>query len=167
MHNPPDNEWVNVQDAARILGVSKQAIRQRIYRDTIPHTKDESGTVYVRITPPNAEDHGESHDVDNTVLLDYVETLKDRIKHLEEESSRKDHIIMSLTQRIPELEAPKEASSEPREDPETVSESPTAAREERPLGHEGETYGTSAQEAEESLHRGRKRSWWRAFFGLE
>lgn len=165
MHNPPDNEWVNVQDAARILGVSKQAIRQRIYRDTILHTKDKSGTVYVRITSPNVEDHGENHDVDNVVLLDYVETLKDRIKHLEEESSRKDHIIMSLTQRIPELEAP--ASPEARESPESASERPTASREEWSLGHEGETYGTSPQEAEESLHRGRKRSWWREFLGME
>ena len=152
MHNPPDNEWVNVQDAARILGVSKQAIRQRIYRDTIPHTKDEIGTVYVRITPPNDEDHGESHDVDNTVLLDYVETLKDRIKHLEEESSRKDHIIMSLTQRIPELEP----ASEPRDSSVTASE---------------EFHGTHAPPVPETPvpdapHK-RKVPWWRAFFGLE
>jgi hypothetical protein len=34
------------------------------------------------------------------------------------------------------------------------------------LGHEGETYGTPAQEAENSLHP-RKRSWWREFFGLK
>jgi len=47
VHNPADNEWATVQDAARILGVTKQAIRQRIYRNTIPHTKDQDGTVYV------------------------------------------------------------------------------------------------------------------------
>jgi hypothetical protein len=146
-HNTVDNEWHNVENAARILGVSKQAVRQRIYRNTIPHTKDTNGTVYVRVTPPNVEDHGESNDVDNTVLLDYVATLKDRIKHLEEESSRKDHIIMSLTQRIPELEAP----SGPQRSPETASEEP---------------YGTSPQEAEDSLQP-RKRSWWREFLGME
>ena len=119
VYNPANNEWVNVGDAARILGVSKQAVRQRIYRNTIPHRKDSNGTVFVRITQHNAEDHGETHDVDNTVLLDYVATLKDRIKHLEEESSRKDHIIMSLTQRIPELEPPQDTPSERRGSPET------------------------------------------------
>jgi len=150
VHNSAGNDWVNVQDAARILGVSKQAVRQRIYRDTIPHRKDEKGTVYVRITSPNDVYHGESSDVDNAVLLDYVETLKDRIKHLEEESSRKDHIIMSLTQRIPELEP----AIEPRESPVSASEEP---------------YSTHAPPVPETpvpdAHR--KRSWWRALFGLE
>ncbi len=154
MHNPAANEWVNVQEAARILGVSKQAVRQRIYRNTIPHTKDTNGTVYVQITPPNAEGHGESNDVDNTVLLDYVATLKDRIKHLEEESSRKDHIIMSLTQRIPELTAPRgeetETAPEARESPQTVSEEP---------------YSTHAPP--DQHHPVERPSWWRKFFGFE
>ena len=147
MHNIADNKWVNVENAARILGVSKQAIRQRIYRGTIPHTKAENGTVYVRITAHNDEVHGESHDVDNAVLLDYVETLKDRITHLEEESVRKDHIIMSLTQRIPELEAP----SETREAPVAGSEESSSTQ--VPLEREEEPF--------------RERSWWRRFFGFE
>ena len=93
------------------------------------------------------------------------EEIRRREEEHREEARRKDTIIAQLTQRIPELEA----RSETRESPETVSESPAKdpSRAERPLGHEGETYGTSAEEAEESLHRGRKRSWWRAFFGLE
>jgi hypothetical protein len=146
VYNPADNEWVNVQEAARILGVSKQAVRQRIYRGTIPHTKDDNGTVYVQVIPPNAGAHGESNDVDNAVLLDYVETLKDRIQHLEEESSRKDHIIMSLTQRIPELEAPPET----QRSPETASKG--AGRGDVPP---------------EEHHPVERPSWWRKFFGFE
>jgi hypothetical protein len=121
VHNHSNNEWATVANAARILGVSKQAIRQRVYRDTIPHTKDENGVVYIRVTQPNDERQGESNAVDNAVLLDYVETLKDRMKHLEEESSRKDHIIMSLTQRLPELEAPASGPLEARETDRRIS----------------------------------------------
>ncbi len=56
-----NNEWVTVADAAKILGVSKQAIRQRIFRDTIPHRKSPGGTVFVRITKHNSEANGESY----------------------------------------------------------------------------------------------------------
>ena len=44
-------------------------------------------------------------------LRDQVGTLKDQVRYLQVEGERKDTIIMSLTQRIPELEA----ASEPRE----------------------------------------------------
>src|SRR5215210_3031101 len=67
-----------------------------------------------------------------------------------------------------ELAAELEALREPRESPETASESLPASRKEWPLlGHGWETYGTSAREAEESLQRRSERSWWRRFFGLE
>jgi len=51
-----------------------------------------------------------------------------------------------------------EASSEASEAPETASEEPYSTH------APPEGYGTSAQEAEESLH---PRSWWRRFFGFE
>ena len=187
MHNPADNEWATVQHAARILGVTKQAVRQRIYRNTIPHTKDQDGTVYVRITSTNDEDHGETNDVDNTVLMDYVETLKERIRHLEDESRRKDHLLAAALERIPAIEPPPDTPSEPRESPVTPSEAEepvntptleTPFTEEEPyLTHapptpdypatrpEHTVYGTSRQEAEESLQR--RSSWWRRFFGFE
>ena len=95
------------------------------------------------------------------------EEIRRREEEHREEARRKDTIIAQLTQRIPELESPREAPREARESPETASESPTAAREWPLSDDQGETYGTSPQEAEESLHRPRKRSWWRAFFGLE
>ena len=95
------------------------------------------------------------------------EEIHRREEEHREEARRKDTIIAQLTQRIPELESPREAPREARESPETASESPTAAREWPLSDDQGETYGTSPQEAEESLHRPRKRSWWRAFFGLE
>jgi hypothetical protein len=68
-----------------------------------------------------------------------------------EEARRKDTIIAQLAQRIPELEAPRESSPEPREASETVSE-------------ESEKGTMGSPEQQESSQR---RSWWRSFFGLE
>jgi len=48
--------------------------------------------------------------------------MRARVRFLEEELQRKDAILMTMAQRIPELEAPKEASSQPRESSETATE---------------------------------------------
>lgn len=81
-------------------------------------------------------------------LRQEVEFLRAELRRREEEhreeSRRKDHIIMSLTQRIPELEPPRDASREPREAPETASET--------------EGGGDAAPAAQE------KRSWLHRFF---
>src|SRR5215207_1142303 len=119
---------VTVQEAARRLGISQDAVRQRIRRSSIRHDKDDKGRVYVyldptntRATPVHDAPRGTVHDASRNEL---VTELRNRIQFLEteltdrkEESRRKDHIIAALTQRIPELEPP----SEPRE----YSERPT------------------------------------------
>jgi hypothetical protein len=89
----------------------------------------------VYISPEDVSSTGSSDTVDNALLLDYVEELKQRIRFLEnqlekdrdewrEEARRKDHIIMALTQRIPELEPAPASDSSPdaRESPVTASE---------------------------------------------
>ena len=183
---------MTVQEAAAALGITVEAVRGRMHRGKYGREKTEDGRVYVVLTPdqlPNSSErsadrsesaqatvHPESaersSDRSSTVRErsgereDLVEDLRDHIAFLRaelearneeirrreeehrEEARRKDTIIAQLTQRIPELEAPSETQ-------------------ESPLSDEGETYGTSPQEAEESLHRQDKRSWWRAFFGLE
>src|SRR5919199_843830 len=40
---------VTVAEAARILGISPEAVRARIQRGTLPKEKDPDGTVYVRL----------------------------------------------------------------------------------------------------------------------
>ena len=45
-------EWVTVSEAARRLGVSRQAIRGRITRGTIPSQTDNHGHPLVRPVPP-------------------------------------------------------------------------------------------------------------------
>jgi hypothetical protein len=100
-----------------------------------------------------------------------IEFLRSELAAWQEEARRKDHIIAALTERIPELEAP--ASPEPRGSSVPGSEEPYSTHAppmpdypvERPEREEDTLYGTSAQEAEDSLQR--RTSWWRRFFGLE
>ena len=149
---------LTVAEAAERLGVKEQAVRKRIARGTLQHAKDEDGRVYVYLRPSNAEANPEAEgnstgDGADTYTL--IATLEDQVGYLrrevedwKDESRRKDAIIMSLTQRIPELEAPQG----PREAPQTVADGPEGS-EPRPA-----TGGT--QEAAE-------RSWWRRWFGFE
>jgi hypothetical protein len=109
---------VTVREAAVRLGVTPDAIRQRIKRGTIKHDKGDDGLTYVYLTPSATvtEPSADTHDRGVTEAL--LRTYEDQIQFLRAELERKDAILMSLTQRIPELEAP----TEPREAPETASE---------------------------------------------
>jgi hypothetical protein len=172
--NEHTTKRVTVAEAAQLLGMSAEAVRMRLKRGSLKSDKIK-GTVYVLLdaeqTRPNIDQTGGDSNTgsertdeqtrDRTALVDVlrsdVEFLREELKRREEvhaeESRRKDTIIAQLTQRIPELEAPSEA----QEAPMTPSE---AGKGTTPP----EAYGTSPQEAEESLH---PRSWWRRFFGLE
>ncbi len=131
---------VTVAQAAERLGITQDAVRQRIRRNTIQHDKDENGRVYVYLDTTHTE-HNNVHDtVHDSVRDELVEELRDRVRYLEEESRRKDSIILTMAQRIPELEA----APEPREATTSDSE------------------GASASAPSES---DKQRSWWRRVFG--
>ena len=135
-----NNEWITVANASRLLGVSKQAIRQRIYRNTISHRKDAEGTVFVRITGPNPDTNGESYGENTAYTEDanreLIDELRDRVGFLERQldteqaaSAELRRIVAGLVQRVPELEPPRE----PRESPETTApEGPPEGVEEVP-----------------------------------
>jgi predicted transcriptional regulator len=139
---------VSVPEAAKLLGISEGAVRQRMHRGQLQYDKDENGRVYVY---PTAVDTT-NNDV-KTADDALVDELRDRIRFLEqeladrkeealrrdEEAKRKDAILMTLAQRVPELEAPSE----------TVQSPTTAAN--------GEEQGIAAPDAE-------NRSWWRRIF---
>ena len=130
-------ERLSVADAAARLGVTPDAVRQRIRRDTIPYEKTEDGRYYVYLTPHDGRREG-VHDALANALVD---RLKDENEFLRRELERKDTIIMTMAQRIPELEA----ASEPRGEP--VSHS------------EDRGNGDVPPEQER-----RERSWWRRLF---
>ena len=142
-------ERVSVPEAAKLLGISEGAVRQRMHRGQLQYDKDENGRVYVY---PTAVDTA-TNDVITDGETALIDELRDRIRFLEEEladrkeealrrdeeAKRKDAILLTLAQRVPELEAPSE----------TVQSPTTAAN--------GEEQGIAAPDAE-------NRSWWRRIF---
>lgn len=115
---------LTVAEAAVRLGVKEQAIRKRIQRGTIAHDKDDGGRVYVYLDPEDGST-GTSIDTSMDTLLqslqDQIAYLRQEAEDWKEEARRKDTIIMSLTQRLPELEAPVESPGGLQ----TASEGPT------------------------------------------
>jgi hypothetical protein len=152
---------VTVDEAARHLGLTVDAVRKRVQRGQIVYEKDEAGRVRIILdesetlqdkSPDNAgQDIGAQGEL--------VEELRDRVRYLErvlgeereartEERRRHDTLMAQLMQRIPELEAP----SETRESPQTGEEGPERA--------EAESRPATA-EAQEDV----RRPWWRRVFG--
>ena len=147
-------ERLSVAQAARALGLTESGVRKRVARGTLPHERDENGTVWVFVDPLQTVSgtslDNQTDEVRDTILdtlRDQVATLKDQVRYLQAEGERKDAIIMTMAQRIPELEAP--ASPEAREGDVTSSEEADK--------------GQVPPEQQPS----QRRSWWRQFFGLE
>jgi hypothetical protein len=148
-----------VKEAAEVLGTTVDAVRGRIRRGTL-HSLKLDGVVYVLLDATSREqqnDQSEAEADDARQLTgdeaglaadqsELVGELRGQIDWLRREVERKDTIIMSLTQRIPELEAP----PAPRDAPETAS--PRSDR------------STAPEDTQEPAQR---RSWWRQFFGIE
>ncbi len=150
-------ERLSVAQAARALGLTESGVRKRVARGTLPHERDENGTVWVFVDPlqtvsgtPLDNQTDEVQDTILDTLRDQVATLKDQVRYLQAEGERKDAIIMTMAQRIPELESAKDSSSEPRESPQSASKDP---------------YLTQAPPAPEQPVE--RPSWLRRFFGLE
>ena len=137
-----------LREAADALGISKDAVRQRIRRDTLRSDKGEDGRVYVYLDASTDDVQAEEHDRD-----DLVDELRDRVRYLESQIEeerdarrRADTLLAQLMQRIPELEAPSEA----RESPQTVNE-----QQDRGQPH------SDAPRTQEGVQR----PWWRRIIG--
>jgi len=140
---------LSVPEAAELLGVTQSAVRKRVQRGTVPWDKDSEGRIYVYVdlsemSPETGWDKardaatGQSRD-------ELLEAYRDQIDFLRRELERKDTLLMSLMQRVPELEP----ASEPREAAAALPD--------------GTTKSDSSTESQESAER---RSWlYRFFFG--
>jgi uncharacterized coiled-coil protein SlyX len=145
-----DLDRLTVAAAAEALHISQDAVRKRIARGTVQSDRDESGRVYVYVSASETvhkTDQDTAEDAASKTVQDrYISSLEDQIAFLRRELERKDAILLNLTERIPELEAPSEASASP----ETAEEMPERA-EPRP----------DAPGTQESVQR----PWWRRMFG--
>jgi hypothetical protein len=150
-----------VADAARIMGISRDALYKRIRRDSVAWERGEDGRIYVQVDTATdaATDAGVDAAMDTStdqvaliasleeqvsylreVIRSRDEELRRREEEYQEESRRKDHLLAAALERIPALEEP----SEPRESPET---SPAPA------------------EGVEVVPEEEERPWWRRWFG--
>jgi excisionase family DNA binding protein len=155
---------LTVAEAALRLGVSQDAIYKRIKRGTIPWDKEEDGKTVVYIeevdgstddiktSVDESTDHRKSStDTSSSSSTDsstdiLVDELRDRVRFLEEELRRKDTILMSLVQRVPELES----SERPLRDDLSPPAPPSGSSPISPETQEGSQ---------------RKNSWWQRLLG--
>ena len=160
---------VTVADAAKLLGLSTEAVRMRVKRGTLASTRV-AGTVYVLLSQPNAGPNGQPNGGpnaqpnggpndrpnDQTALVrsleDQVAYLRRQLATRDEELRRKDHLLAAALERIPELLPGPDA--EPREAPQTAAEEADGVV-------NTPSTGTAPQEGSEP------RSWWRRWFGFE
>lgn len=154
---------LTVAEAAERLGVTQDAVRKRMSRGTIRHVR-EDGRLYVYLdtferASKTVQDEGQ--DAASKTVQDhgqdrYVAALEDQIQFLRRELERKDAILLRLTERIPELEAPRD---EPQA-PETASETSEGASP-RP-----DTVGPQTGAREPTGGEGSaRRPWWLRLFG--
>jgi hypothetical protein len=151
--------WVDLKEAAELLGTSTEAVRKRASRGSL-RSERQDGRVLVWVDEGRTEG-GREGEVDGgalvEVLTDQVAYLRSQLDQEREARRRADTIIAQLTQatsnltdRLRELEAPAPQpapSQEPSESPQTgVRTGPTDT-------------GGGAQEP------GGRASWWRRMFG--
>jgi excisionase family DNA binding protein len=142
-----EHERLTIQEAAHRLGVSESAVRKRIKRGTLKREKTEDGRVlvYVEASAPGTE---EVRTPEGDAL---ISEMRSRIQFLEDELQRKDAILLNMTEAMKALSPPpQEASSEPRESPQTVEEATDRAEPRPPTG---------------GAQGGVQRPWWRRVFG--
>jgi hypothetical protein len=142
--------WVDLREAAELLGTSTEAVRKRATRGSLRSDRH-GGRVVVWVDDDRTEG-GREAEVDGGPL---VEMLTDQVAYLrsqldqEREANRENRrIIAALTQRIPELEAP--TSPEPPRGSESVFVEPERV--------EPRSTNGGAQEDVD-------RPWWRRVFG--
>ena len=161
--NRQSRRRVTVDEAARHLGLTVDAVRKRVQRGQIAYEKDEAGRVRI-ILDEGETLQDESPDTTGQVAGahdDLVEELRDRVHYLErvleyereartEERRRHDTLMAQLMQRIPQLQASPEV-------PQEVPEASEAAEEQQGRGEPHSATGGSQE--------GVQRPWWRRVFG--
>jgi hypothetical protein len=101
----PPTHRLTVQQAADHLGISEGAVRNRIKRGTL-RAQRQAGRVYVLLAEPAQS--GRPGDESELVAVLKEQLAAERQAHAEAR-----RIIAGLVERLPQLEAPQEASEAP------------------------------------------------------
>jgi hypothetical protein len=137
------------------MGITVDAIRKRVARDTIPHEKDEDGRVWVILdtdqdTASKVRDTDQPQSDTNALISqmqDRIASLERQLDQEREANSEHRRLLLRALERIPpQIEAPQEV----RESPQRVEEEPDKAESRSATG--------GAQEGVQS-------PWWRRWFG--
>jgi hypothetical protein len=102
---------VTVPDAARLLGISVEAVRGRIKRDILEHEKAPDGTVYVLLDADQPRPVGDQPTNQSTDQALLIARLENEVQFLREELARKDAVMLSMTEAIKAISPP--AQEEP------------------------------------------------------
>lgn len=101
-----------ISEAARLLGISPEALRQRVRRGAVEASKGDNGRWYVLLDDKQTETSTGSELTLREFIEDYrlqLEHTRNEVAAWRQESERKDSIILTLLQRTPaELESPAE-----------------------------------------------------------
>jgi hypothetical protein len=142
---------VTMNEAAEILGVSVEAIRKRVQRDSIRSDKGPDGRRYVYLD--EAQESEPQAGVEGRELID---ELHDRVRSLEEQlreerraNDENRRLLAAALERIPAIEPPRD-TEKPSNAPERAAEEPERAE---PL--------SSTPGPQERVTR----PWWRRVFG--
>ncbi len=143
---------LTLRDAAQVLGISKEAVRKRVKRGTLPSDVGEDGRRYVYLDaggdagPPRGGTVPGPHDHRDELIA----TLKEQLEAERNAHAETRRIAYTLAQRVPELEPPRDEPHGPETDAET-----------------SEGTDTPTGQVDRETASSRPRSWWRRFFGFE
>jgi hypothetical protein len=161
---------VTVPEAAERLGISENALRKRVQRDTIQWDRGEDGRVFVYLTPAGtgqaddqADGHAGGYATDQATRhlvapVELVESLQEQLGYLrgaletrDKELAEMRRLLAGALERIPAIEAP----------PDTVNPTSSTASSGGPVTpseHKGNDTRTDNETPE-------KPSWWHRLFG--
>ena len=164
-------QWVDLREAAELLGTSTEAVRKRATRGSLRSDRQD-GRVLVWVDEGRTEG-GREAQVDREALIEAkdqaIRILEDQLREEREARRRADMIIAQLTQanaalaaKVPELEASQEPSGasqrvveeSERAEPRTSTGGPQESAERPPDTAEWPVRGGSLA-----------RPWWRRVFG--
>ncbi len=156
---PGDRSRLPVPEAARVLGISPEAVRNRLSRGTLESVKVE-GTVHVLIDRDMAchiDDTPTDRPGESDALISQmqgrIDSLERQLERADERDRENRRIIAALTSRIPAIEAPPDE----RESPEAVEDASEGA------GARSATGGVHSEAT--PTQRPQPRPWWRRVLG--